>query len=96
MVSHFPEWLDGAIQEAIRLSEHRLDILGYDDVALGKDIDGSNFAFVTLAAPPFPGAPIMFTGLMFTGQFDGMWHTISNVLPSDVADGTCQYPYTGA
>ncbi|MBT2793502.1 filamentous hemagglutinin N-terminal domain-containing protein [Paraburkholderia strydomiana] len=48
--------------------------------ALGKDIDGSNFAFVTLAAPTFVGLPAM-----FTGQFDGMWHTISNVLPSDVA-----------
>ncbi|MEX3789456.1 filamentous hemagglutinin N-terminal domain-containing protein [Paraburkholderia sp. BR14374] len=48
--------------------------------ALGKDIDGSNFAFVTLANPPYPGYPIM-----FTGQLDGMWHTISNVLPSDVA-----------
>ncbi|MFM0472660.1 filamentous hemagglutinin N-terminal domain-containing protein [Paraburkholderia strydomiana] len=48
--------------------------------ALGKDIDGSNFAFVTLALPPFPGVPIM-----FTGQLDGMWHTISNVLPSEVA-----------
>ncbi|WP_025600256.1 two-partner secretion domain-containing protein [Burkholderia sp. WSM2230] len=52
--------------------------------ALGKDIDGSNFAFVTLAQTPFPGVPIMFTG-QFTGQFDGMWHTISNVLPSDLA-----------
>jgi filamentous hemagglutinin family protein len=46
--------------------------------ALGKDIDGSNFAFVTLGVPPF--FPVM-----FTGQFDGMWHTISNVLPSYVA-----------
>jgi hypothetical protein len=45
--------------------------------ALGKDIDGSNFAFVTLADPRVP--------IMFTGQLDGMWHTISNVLPSDVA-----------
>ncbi|WP_184040673.1 filamentous hemagglutinin N-terminal domain-containing protein [Paraburkholderia sp. Cpub6] len=53
--------------------------------ALGKDIDGSNFAFVTLAGPPFPGSPVMFIPVMFTGQFDGMWHTISNVLPSDVA-----------
>ncbi|MGF6371888.1 filamentous hemagglutinin family protein [Paraburkholderia sp. RAU6.4a] len=40
--------------------------------ALGKDIDGSNVAFTTLA-------------FIFAGQFDGMWHTISNVLPSDVA-----------
>jgi filamentous hemagglutinin family protein len=47
--------------------------------ALGKDIDGSNFAFVTLGVPP-PEVPIM-----FTGQFDGMWHTISNVVPSDLA-----------
>ena len=39
VVLHFPEWLDGAIQEAIRLSEHRLDILGYSDIALGHDID---------------------------------------------------------
>ncbi|WP_310399888.1 two-partner secretion domain-containing protein [Paraburkholderia graminis] len=46
--------------------------------ALGKDIDGSNFAFVTLGVPPF-------FSVMFTGQFDGMWHTISNVLPSYVA-----------
>ncbi|MGF6921897.1 filamentous hemagglutinin N-terminal domain-containing protein [Paraburkholderia sp. 40] len=47
--------------------------------ALGKDIDGSNFAFVTLGVPP-PEVPIM-----FTGQFDGMWHTISNVVPSRLA-----------
>ncbi|MBC8735731.1 filamentous hemagglutinin N-terminal domain-containing protein [Paraburkholderia sp. UCT31] len=40
--------------------------------ALGKDIDGSNVAFTTFAFD-------------FTGQFDGMWHTISNVLPSDFA-----------
>jgi filamentous hemagglutinin family protein len=48
--------------------------------ALGKDIDGSNFAFVTLADSTVPLVPVA-----FTGQFDGMWHTISNVLPSALA-----------
>jgi filamentous hemagglutinin family protein len=41
--------------------------------ALGKDIDASNSAFTTLGyafATPF------------TGQFDGMWHKISNLSPS--------------
>ncbi|MGF6807317.1 filamentous hemagglutinin family protein [Paraburkholderia sp. Clong3] len=46
--------------------------------ALGKDIDGSNVAFTTLGPSSIPA-------FSFTGQFDGMWHTISNVLPSDFA-----------
>ncbi|AWV05080.1 filamentous hemagglutinin [Burkholderia sp. JP2-270] len=43
--------------------------------ALGKDIDASNFAFATLGYA---------TGSQFTGQFDGMWHTIRNISPSSV------------
>jgi len=41
--------------------------------ALGKSIDASNIAFTTLGFNPV-GA--------FTGQFDGMWNTISNLSPS--------------
>jgi hypothetical protein len=40
--------------------------------ALGKDIDASNIAFTTLGYS---------SGTPFTGQFDGMWHTISNFSP---------------
>lgn len=40
--------------------------------ALGRDIDASGAAFNTLAA----------SGTAFTGQFDGMWHTISHLSPS--------------
>ncbi len=41
--------------------------------ALGKDLDAGNSAFQTLGFA---------AGIPFTGQFDGMWHTISNLLPS--------------
>ncbi|OJB18333.1 filamentous hemagglutinin [Burkholderia ubonensis] len=44
--------------------------------ALGKDIDASNFAFATLGYA---------SGTPFTGQFDGMWHTIRNISPSSDA-----------
>jgi filamentous hemagglutinin family protein len=40
--------------------------------ALGKDIDASNSAFTTLGYT---------SDASFTGQFDGMWHTISNLSP---------------
>ncbi|SDR10071.1 filamentous hemagglutinin N-terminal domain-containing protein [Paraburkholderia tuberum] len=40
--------------------------------ALGKDIDASNSAFTTLGYS---------SATPFTGQFDGMWHTISNISP---------------
>src|SRR5438094_9727764 len=35
----FPEWLDRSIQDAERLLDHRLNILGYSDVLLGDEID---------------------------------------------------------
>ena len=40
--------------------------------ALGRDINASNFAFTTLGYT---------SDASFTGQFDGMWHTISNLSP---------------
>jgi filamentous hemagglutinin family protein len=40
--------------------------------ALGKDLDASDVAFQTLGFA---------AGTSFTGQFDGMWHTISNLSP---------------
>ncbi|MGF6916778.1 hypothetical protein OKW28_000951 [Paraburkholderia sp. 40] len=40
--------------------------------AIGKDLDAGNSAFQTLGFA---------AGTSFTGQFDGMWHTISNLLP---------------
>src|SRR5260370_29328871 len=39
VIEHFPEWLDRAIREGMRLSEHRLNILGHEDVGLGQDIN---------------------------------------------------------
>src|SRR5262249_32726146 len=33
----FPEWVDRAIREAERLCEHRLNILGHNDVGLEAD-----------------------------------------------------------
>jgi filamentous hemagglutinin family protein len=44
--------------------------------ALGKDIDASNFAFKTL------GYSTSSPSQSFTGQFDGMWHTVSGLTPS--------------
>jgi filamentous hemagglutinin family protein len=41
--------------------------------ALGKDIDAGNAAFQTLGYA---------SATPFTGQFDGMWHTISNLSPN--------------
>ncbi|RKT22249.1 filamentous hemagglutinin family protein [Paraburkholderia sp. RAU2J] len=41
--------------------------------ALGKDLDAGNSAFQTLGFA---------AGTSFTGQFDGRWHTISNLSPS--------------
>ncbi|MFL9966395.1 filamentous hemagglutinin N-terminal domain-containing protein [Paraburkholderia sediminicola] len=41
--------------------------------ALGKDLDAGNSTFQTLGFA---------AGTSFTGQFDGMWHTISNLSPS--------------
>jgi hypothetical protein len=35
----FPEWLDRALQESIRLSAHRVNVLGFNHVALGHCID---------------------------------------------------------
>ena len=39
VIDHFPEWLDRAIQEGMRLSEHRVNILGHEDVSLEDHID---------------------------------------------------------
>src|SRR6516225_9525903 len=39
MAEHFPECVDRAIREGMRLSEHRLNILGQENVELGQDID---------------------------------------------------------
>jgi filamentous hemagglutinin family protein len=47
-----------------------LDLAG--NYALGKDIDAGNSAFTTLG---------YFSATPFTGQFDGRWHTISNISP---------------
>ncbi|MGF6853358.1 filamentous hemagglutinin N-terminal domain-containing protein [Paraburkholderia sp. CI3] len=44
--------------------------------ALGKDLDASNFAFTTLGTLQYAVAT------PFTGQFDGMWHTVSNLSPN--------------
>lgn len=41
--------------------------------ALGKDIDAGNATFQTLGRA---------SSTPFTGQFDGMWHTISNLVPN--------------
>src|SRR5262245_43897637 len=35
----YPQWLDRAIQEATRLCEHRVKLLAYGDVFLGRNID---------------------------------------------------------
>jgi hypothetical protein len=39
VMEHFPEWFDRAVQQGMRLREHRFNILGHDEVALGQDID---------------------------------------------------------
>jgi hypothetical protein len=39
VVEHFPEWLDRTIREGMRLSEHRLNLLGYENVTLGQNIN---------------------------------------------------------
>src|SRR5262249_35246738 len=39
VMEHFPEWFDRAVQEGIRLREHRFNILGHDEVVLMEDID---------------------------------------------------------
>ncbi len=39
VIEQFPEWIDQTIDEAGRLSEHRLNLLGHNDVELGGDID---------------------------------------------------------
>src|SRR5262249_48263989 len=35
----FPEWIDQAIYDAEQLCEHRINLLGYPDLRLGRDID---------------------------------------------------------
>src|SRR5438094_41269 len=35
----FPEWIDQAIYEAEQLCEHRINLLGYPDLRLGRDIN---------------------------------------------------------
>lgn len=48
--------------------------------ALGKDLDMTNAGFNTLADPNNNrNTPD------FTGQLDGMWHTISNLAPNDIS-----------
>jgi filamentous hemagglutinin family protein len=47
-----------------------LDLAG--NYALGKEIDAGNSAFTTLGYS---------SATPFTGQFDGMWHTISDISP---------------
>ncbi|MGF6654608.1 filamentous hemagglutinin family protein [Paraburkholderia youngii] len=44
--------------------------------ALGKDIEANNAAFTTLGTTPIA------ISTSFTGQFDGMWHTVSDFSPS--------------
>ncbi|WP_429447746.1 filamentous hemagglutinin N-terminal domain-containing protein [Paraburkholderia sp. 40] len=44
--------------------------------ALGKDIEANNAAFTTLGTTPYT------ISTLFTGQFDGMWHIVSNLSPS--------------
>ncbi|MGF6920317.1 filamentous hemagglutinin N-terminal domain-containing protein [Paraburkholderia sp. 40] len=44
--------------------------------ALGKDIEANNAAFTTLGTTDYT------ISALFTGQFDGMWHTISNLSPN--------------
>jgi hypothetical protein len=44
--------------------------------ALGKDIDASGYAFRTLGFA---------SNESFSGQFDGMWHTVSNISPDSDA-----------
>ncbi|MGF6837685.1 filamentous hemagglutinin family protein [Paraburkholderia youngii] len=44
--------------------------------ALGRDIEANNAAFITLGTTPYA------ISTSFTGQFDGMWHTVSNLSPS--------------
>src|SRR5438874_1860699 len=39
VVTRRPEWIDRAIQQAGFLCDHRVNLLGYTDVALGGDID---------------------------------------------------------
>src|SRR5438067_10708452 len=39
VIEQFPEWIDRAIDEAGRLSEHRLNILGHNNIELDGDID---------------------------------------------------------
>jgi len=39
VIEEFPEWIDRTIDEAGRLSEHRLNILGHNDVELDGDIE---------------------------------------------------------
>ncbi len=36
---YFPDWMEGTLERAGRLCEHRFDLLGYSDLALGGDID---------------------------------------------------------
>ena len=53
-----------------------LDLSG--NYALGKDIDANGFAM----------GPIGNINTPFTGQFDGMWHTIANAAPTVTDFGT--------
>jgi filamentous hemagglutinin family protein len=57
--------------------------------ALGTDIDAS----ATSGSPAFTFTPIgATTATPFTGQFDGMGHTISALTPTPQADPSTQYP----
>jgi hypothetical protein len=39
ITERYPQWLERAIHEADLLCQHRIDLLGYEDVSLGRDID---------------------------------------------------------
>ncbi|MBI3895002.1 MAG: alginate lyase family protein [Acidobacteria bacterium] len=37
--TYFPEWREKAVEEAERLRQHRVELLGYGEIELGRDID---------------------------------------------------------
>ncbi|MBI4479283.1 MAG: alginate lyase family protein, partial [Acidobacteria bacterium] len=39
VVGYFPEWRKKAVEEAERLCQHRVELLGYGEIELGRDID---------------------------------------------------------
>src|SRR6185369_11031176 len=39
VLQHFPEWIDRALQKADAICDHRVDLLAYEDLYLGQNID---------------------------------------------------------